>query len=796
MKRLSKFIMVIITLLCTISPIYSQNFYLSGKINDMDKKALLGANIKISNLKQENHWDGTSTDANGNFSFLLPEGSYKIEISYIGYISYVSNVELKGNINLPPITLAEDAQLMNEVVVTARTITYNTDGYIAEVYKNPLYKDMDMTSVLKMSPGTYSTHNKVEVFGRNVSKIYLNGRELNLSGEQLINYLESIDAKNVKQMEVITSSGVEEDAMNKGKSIIKITTFNPETGGMASGGISSVNGKDKHMHTMYANVNWRINQKWGMYINANGAFGNSNKGNYTETHFYDTDSRRISEQNIKYKLNGNIRSVLGISYDLDANNLFSIEGTFNRNKNSNPSTSNVRNQTEEYLTDIANGNTDAIREYEQYNLSFIYTHKFSKDAQLNFKADRMGTTTDDNSLQRYEYIGSDNTGYDHRNQEKNLIHTARLDYTQKINALNSQFSAGAKGTWLANESNTDYATYLNNQQNNNTSYTDLYKYNENVYALYAKYAWTYKKLNMELGVRMEHTKVSPESSSNPERNYENNYTDLFPEIGLNYMIDEEKGHNITLNYNRSVTRPYMDELNPLVRRINEYSYSMGNPLLSASYYHSLTMTAILFNKYTFNMYFQTTDDGTIGLSENKNGIIYNSLQKGRKDSYLSAHVGIPFKIGKRLNVRLRFNYSYSHESYMKNKSKHHSWSTGYSVKLTLPKNFRIEHDFFYSPGIKTLYRKSSEPPTCNVSINKTLPKQGLNIGLTFLDIFNKSGDARIDSFRDDFYQTSKGTYNNFGISLRIGYNLRWGKKSMVRRASAGNSEESGRVAAE
>ena len=65
-----------------------------------------------------------------------------------------------------------------------------------------------------------------------------------------------------------------------------------------------------------------------------------------------------------------------------------------------------------------------------------------------------------------------------------------------------------------------------------------------------------------------------------------------------------------------------------------------------------------------------------------------------------------------------------------------------------------------------------------------------------LVIFNNLGSKRIDSFRDDFYQITKGTNSNFGIALRVGYNLRWGKKSMVRRATSGNGEESGRVASE
>ena len=773
----------------------AQTLYsLSGKVQDQGNESLPGANILFTNLK--NSSTGTSTNSQGGFSISLPKGIYRMEISYIGYSKYTTHVEVKGNVNLPPITLNEDAKLMNEIVVTARTITYNTDGYVAEISKNPLYRNMDLAAVLKMTPGTYTTHNSVQLFGENVSKIYLNGRELKLSGEQLINYLETLNAKNVKDMEVITASGVEEDAASKGASIIKITTINPETGGTANIGGNSMNGEAKHIHGLNGNVNWHISPKWGMYFNATGTFGSNNAGNRTETHFYDTDVRRISESDAKGKLNRNIRTVLGISYDLDANNLFSIEGTFNTRKNSTPSTSAIWEQKGNSCTDIANGKVDDAREFEKYNLSFIYTHKFGKNAQLDFKADRMGTTADDYSLQRYEYIGSSQTGYDHRNKEKDLIHTARLDYVQKFKALGSKLSIGAKGTWISSKNNTGYATFVDGLQNDITSYTDIYQYKENVYALYARYALTYKKVSIDFGVRMEHTQVSPESSSNPERNYENDYTDLFPAIRLNYAINKEKGHNISFSYDRGLSRPGMSSLNPLVRRTSEYTYSMGNPLLEASYYHSYKMTAVVSNKYTLNVSYRHSDDGTFTLSESKDGIIYTGYQNGLKRSYLAFHLGIPVKVAKWLNVNFSVGYRNNKENYLDNERNSHYGNIGYFANFTLPKNFRISQDFYFNSTSKSLYGERKERPSCNIVITKTFPKEGWNIGLSFMDLFNYAGGTRTDIFRDDFYQTSQGTFNNFGISVRAGYNFRWGKKSTVRRASAGNGEESGRVASE
>ena len=772
------------------------SYNIKGVVCTQQNEPLPGANVKITDVKHKERITGCSTGADGDFSIPLVKGNYILEISFVGYTKYTTNVEIKGDVVLPPVALSEDAQLMDEVVVTARTITYNADGYVAEVYKNPLYKSMDMTSVLKMSPGTYATHNSVQVFGQGVSAIYLNGRKLNLSGEQLINYLETIDAKNVKAMEVIAATGVEEDASSKGKSIIKITTINPETGGMANFGLNTTHGESKHVHTMNANVNWRINQHWGMYFNANGASGNSTQGTRTETHFYDTDERRISELVLKNKLNHNIRTVLGISYDLDANNLFSIEGTFQQNKNSNPATSSVRNLKNGLYADVADGSDDAVRKFDKYNLSFIYIHKFNKNAQLEFNADRMGTDVDENSLQRYHYAAGDDTGYDLWSLDENLIHTARLDFTQRFKALKGKLSVGVKGSWLKNENHTDYAVSVDGVQDDVTSYADLYNYKEDVYAAYAKYGLTFGNLSMDFGMRMEHARISPESSSNPERNYSSDYTDLFPEVGLTYVINKDKGHNISLSYDRGIGRPSMDALNPLVRRINEYSYSMGNPLLKANYYDYLQLATVLFNKYTLNVSCHYSDNGRIGTTEIKDGILYSTTQTGKENTFLRAYLSAPVKMTKWLDVSFSAIYHYNKTSFLDDKDDFHYWSAGYFATFRLPYDIMINHDLYFSSSNKSLYSERKERPSCNVMIQKNFPKQGLNFRLSLTDIFNMYGGQRTDTFRDNFYQISEGNYNSFGVAFRVGYNLRWGKKSSVRRASAGNSSEANRVASE
>lgn len=279
----------------SFNEINAQTIYsVTGKVMG-NNEPLIGANVLLKESNNDQNTLGTSTDVNGIYHIQVPKGNYSLEISYIGYTTYVSNVEVKGNVSLPPITLSEDTQLMNEVVVTARTITYNANGYVAEISKNAFYKNKDMSNILRLTPGTNVTPHGIEAYGGGISKVYINNRELKLNGEQLVNYLQTIEGKNVKEMEVVITSGVEDDAASSGQAILKITTLNPETGGLLSIGGTGGFRMNTQVYGGNMNLQWRMNKHWGMYLNFSSIDTQTTNGTKTETVYYGTSERRENE---------------------------------------------------------------------------------------------------------------------------------------------------------------------------------------------------------------------------------------------------------------------------------------------------------------------------------------------------------------------------------------------------------------------------------------------------------------------------------------------------------------------
>lgn len=476
-----------------------------------------------------------------------------------------------------------------------------------------------------------------------------------------------------------------------------------------------------------------------------------------------------------------------------ANNLFSIEGNYTFTPSNNNQWDETRCRENSQYHTTAKGTADGERELNNLNLSFLYLHKFNKNSELTFKAESFNNQVDENEEQQYQYTAN-NQAHNRLNKEDNRLYTVKADYTHKLPSVNGKLSAGIKAHWLTNDNYTDYAASIDGQENLTESYDDKYKYSENIYALYTKYSFIWKKFSFNAGLRMEHSILSPESATNPERNEENDYTDYFPEIGVSYTLNKEKGHNTSLTYNKGIHRPSIGSLNPLIRRINEYNYSMGNPSLKPYYIHNLSWTTHLFHKYILQMSYTHSKDHTINIGENKDGIIYSTLRNGGKSSHFQAYTSVPVQISK--NARLSFSagYYYSNVSYKEDKRNYSDWSVGCTGMFTLPGNIDVMIDFHYSPPSKSLYGKTYNRPYANLHINKSFLKGKLTTFLMFGDLFDQLGSRRSVYHYDTYWQETKGSKKNYGGVLNIRYNIRWGQKSNVRRA--GSSSDNNRFASE
>ncbi len=88
--------------------IQQQRRQISGKVTDENGEPVIGANIM-----EKGTTNGTVTDIDGNFTLQVPENTV-LQVSYIGYLTIEEPV---GNRQMVNISMKEDVQVMDEVVV-------------------------------------------------------------------------------------------------------------------------------------------------------------------------------------------------------------------------------------------------------------------------------------------------------------------------------------------------------------------------------------------------------------------------------------------------------------------------------------------------------------------------------------------------------------------------------------------------------------------------------------------------------------------------------------------------------
>ena len=140
---------------------------ITGTVSD-SQGAIIGATVKVKGTS-----NGAVTDMDGKFSINAPVGA-TIEVSYIGYITKSFKVGNQSNVN---ITLTEDNQNLDEVVVVGYGTMKKSDlaGASASLDEKTL-KSAPMTNIDEAFQGRIAGVNAVQTSGAPGSAITVNVR--------------------------------------------------------------------------------------------------------------------------------------------------------------------------------------------------------------------------------------------------------------------------------------------------------------------------------------------------------------------------------------------------------------------------------------------------------------------------------------------------------------------------------------------------------------------------------------------------------------------------------------------
>jgi hypothetical protein len=211
------------------SSAFAQKVTLSGYLKDeTNGEALIGATIYVEELGQ-----GTATNYYGFYSLTVPEGSYILQISFIGYETIVQKINANKSQTLS-LSLKEDTRQLEEVVIKGEAANANVQRIEMGVTKLPVKTikklpafmgEVDIIRTIQLLPGIQSG-------GEASSGLYVRGggpdENLMLLDEapvynasHLMGFFSVFNSNAIKDLEVY-KSGIPAQYGGKASSVIDI----------------------------------------------------------------------------------------------------------------------------------------------------------------------------------------------------------------------------------------------------------------------------------------------------------------------------------------------------------------------------------------------------------------------------------------------------------------------------------------------------------------------------------------------------------------------------------------------
>ena len=609
--------------------LFSQNTTIEGQIVDSKNEPISFVNILIFEKVGSQAFNGTVTDELGNFSITdLNNQDYYIEFTMIGY-STVSKTINPSTSSKHNITLTENVEELDETIINAKAPDIvRESGKLIFYVENTSLSTGDTFNLLSKTPGVLVMGNDIKV--KNTTPIiYLNDKRVYLSTTELISLLKSMDASNIKSVEVITNPSAKYDA--EANSVLNIHTSKAVSVGY-KGSVNATWEQAVYSKYRFSTSHFYKND----WLNVNFNYSYSPRKEYKQDDNYirffnpdNTTTKSIWESDFEKVTRSKAHQ----------GNLI-LDFTLN-DKNSLSFSSNVMVSPNKTFENKVNGEifnaqreldslfiTDSYLENNATNLSFNLEHKIDLDEEgSNLKTSVNFIKYDNNQTQDLNTDYSLPTGeliknvsfYTDAQQDSNIF-TGQTDYSKTLGG--GDFETGLKYSNIETESGLDFYDIENNIPIYTEELSDLFIYTESIYAGYINYSKDWKKWSFNAGLRGEFTNVKGDSKSLGIINNQD-YFDIFPSASALFKKDDD--HVFGMSYKRSIERPRYQSLNPFTYFITDNIYNSGNPNLVPTIKNKYAVNYNLKNKWFFEAYYIYKKDplALLSFQNNENSTTQN-----------------------------------------------------------------------------------------------------------------------------------------------------------------------------
>ncbi len=780
----------------------------NGVVKDGANKPISGVTVSLLQSKDSNLIKTEITDEKGNYNLpvKLP-GTYLLSYTNLGFEKvYSKSFVLKENsqLQMQDVILKPAVKDLQGVTVTSKKpmIEIKADKTVFNVESSINATGSNALELLQKSPGVQVDNNdNISMKGKTGTKIYIDGKLVQLDAKNLAEYLKSINSSDIESIEMISNPSAKYDASgNAGVINIKLKK-NKKFGTNGSTTLGIVQGVTPKGNAA-VNLNYR-DKKINIFSNIGGNIGRYE--NKLDLYRIQKDSA-YDQHGINADYTKSINAKVGADFFVNSKNTFGVMATTNV-ATSNFTTGNYTNiyynPTQQFIKKLqASNNITGNRTNADFNVNYRYADTSGKE--INFDADYGLFSGRGSSYQPNFYVDANNNPlYSVINQNytpTNInIYTAKVDVEQK--AWKGKLGYGAKFSYVTTTNTFDFYNVIGATAFKQLNRSNDFLYKENVNAAYINYQRQLnEKWSIQTGVRMEQTNsegllTRADGVLQADNDVKKSYLDFFPSTAISWNINKKNTLNLT--YSRRIDRPTYQDLNPFENKLDELTYEKGNAFLRPQYTDNVELSHVFMNTINTSIGYSHIKDYATQVTDTSGNATYVQQQNLATQQIISFSISSPLPIKPWWNGFANIWYNYQiFDGTIGSKPVHTTiplYGAYMQHSFTLGKDYTAEvSGWFNGPSVWAATWFTKPQGGLDIGIQKLLMNKKATLKISATDIFHTSPWYASSNF-GGLYINGHGSWES--QTIRVNFTYRFGSNQIksARQRATGLESESKRI---
>lgn len=813
--------LLLLLLLVSVVSLQAQKLsVVEGSVFSKENTAVEGATVTLLSVDSVLLKTDITTKE-GKFSFDRLDGSnFLVQVSHSSYDIFYSSV--KAGTTQLKIHLNPRVKELTAVQITSKKsfIENKIDRMIVNVDASPSSTGLNAMELLEKSPGvSIDNDGNISLKGKQGVMVLIDGKPTNLNGQDLANYLKSLPAAQLDQLEIMSQPPAKYDASGN-SGVINIKTKKNKANGFNTTVTSQAIFAKTFKHYNGLVVNFRQN-KWNIF----GSYNYTNWTGYnilTVERSYRADRKspfyqHLDQRNESYYnfLPHNLK--VGADYFASKSTTVGVVATGFLNSSSFNSESYSESfDGNRQKANFIRSESGKHNDWEHFGMNANLRQVLNTASEITADADyytykNKGAQTLNNTIYNTDGSVFQPTHPDALPNPYQLrghlpsdidVYSFKSDYLLRLKN-EASFEAGIKVSYVKTDNDAQYTFYDAVQKIWRVdARSNRFQYDENINAAYLSYRQQINKWGIQLGLRAEQTNAKGVQAQN-NASFNRSQTDVFPTAYFTYKLTDNG--TAGLSYGRRIERPNYQNLNPFVHMIDNYTYEQGNPLLMPQFSNNLELSYNYKGQLNVSLEYSVTDDII-------NQVLYNKTNPdGTQVTYQTND-----NIAKRVNIGFNVSYNKAIAKWFTLSAQgsvfnvefsgiidnekvdidRTTMQTNITTQFNFGKGFSAEANGFYHSNSLVSSNILSDPQgSLSFGLRKQLFNNKATIGLNVRDPFEFTR-FRGQTEMDKYYLRVGNDFESRRFVLSISYRFGKNLQPQQRRRSGASEEEKQRISTE